>query len=660
MIVGGKQRIEHSLAAQPMALHPVGKQWKRMLKSWYPARSRIVFRQFIEQIITGGQRAKHPAVAPPGVQGFHRADSRYNRLMSRIVDRQRQDHRHRELVTKVSGLVVAAFDDYNASFSDITRRGKRRFERGDRAGMRADVVARLELYDQAVNETISRLEAVLANRLFSRSIWRDMRQHYAELIRRKLDAELYKTFFNTITRRLFKTRGVDPAIEFVAFDLQPSDRIQQPVAKHTWIVGDSLAGTFGRVLDEYRFSLPWAHVGRDCVRLAKRLCEQFVDDEPLSIELLETVFYREGRAYLVGRVLGRTRHLPCVIALCRRDSAIVVDALLTRRLQLSILFGYTYSYFLADLPTVADAVVFLRTLLPDKPVDELYSVLGRAKQGKTERYRAFSRHLSDHPDERMVEAEGQRGMVMVVFTLPSYPLVFKLLRDQFAPAKTIKRHEVIDRYQLVYRHDRVGRLLDVQEFKDLRFPRERFSPELLEELFGECARIVHADGDDVVIRHCYVERRVRPLDLYLVEADGRAAARALVDMGQALKDLARSNIFAGDLLPKNFGVTRSGRVVFYDYDELSLLTECRFRRLPEARDDIELYSPEPWFHVDDSDIFPEEFRRFIGLREDHLAVVERSHGELFDAAWWQSVRDRLATGESLDVAPYDDQARLSR
>ncbi|MDZ7790457.1 MAG: bifunctional isocitrate dehydrogenase kinase/phosphatase [Xanthomonadales bacterium] len=578
--------------------------------------------------------------------------------MSRIVDSHRQDRRHRELVSEASGFVVAGFDDYNASFSDITRRGRRRFEQGDRAGMRADVVARLELYDELVNETIARLEGLLANRLFSRSIWRDMRVVFGELIERKLDAELYKTFFNTITRRLFKTRGVDSAIEFVAFDFQPSDRITHPVARHIYIVGERLADTFGRILGDYNFGLPWMDAPRDADRLAARMSNVLEGDEALSIELLETVFFREGRAYLVGRVLGRTRHVPCVIALRCEEGAIAVDALLTRRLQLSILFGYTYSYFLADLPTVADAVVFLRSLLPDKPVDELYSVLGRAKQGKTERYRALYRHLSDHDDEHFEVAEGKRGMVMAVFTLPSYPLVFKLLRDKFAPEKTIKRHEVIERYQMVHRHDRVGRLLDVQEFKSLRFARDRFSPQLLDELLNECSRVVRVDGDDLVIRHCYVERRVRPLDLYLSEVEDLGARPVLVDMGQALKDLARSNIFAGDLLPKNFGVTRSGRVVFYDYDELALLSDCRFREMPKARDDIDIYSDETWFHVADNDVFPEEFPRFMALKREHLSFLEDAHGELFDAQWWQDIQQRIASGEALDVAPYGSEAQL--
>ncbi len=569
--------------------------------------------------------------------------------------------RHASVIVKAAEILVAAFDDYNASFADITRRAKRRFERGERAGMRRDSVARLNLYDRSVNEAISRLDQHLDERLFSRTLWVDIRAHFETLIDGQLDAELYKTFFNTISRRLHKTRGVDPAIEFVALDIQPTDRITHPVSRHTYAVGGELERTFRRILTDHGFRLPYRDAGSDAAALAARLARVFAADATpavLAIELLETVFYREGRAYLLGRAFGAERYVPCVIALCRSADGVYADALLTTRRQLSILFGYTFSYFMADLPTVGDAVVFLRTLLPDKPIEELYTVLGRAKQGKTERYRAFVRQINTHPEEKLVEADGQRGLVMLVFTLPSYPLVFKLIRDHFAPVKKFGRRQVIERYHLVFRHDRVGRLIDAQQFRDLRFPREQFSPELLAELQAECGRSLQADSDGITIRHCYVERRLRPLDLYLGEVDERAADAAVLDYAQAIKDLARSNIFAGDLLPKNFGVTRSGRVIFYDYDELRLMTECRFRRLPPSRDDIMELNDEPWFHVEDNDVFPEQFPRFMGLSRAHLALLERHHADLFDPVWWQEIHARLASGEALDVPPYSAEARL--
>ena len=570
-------------------------------------------------------------------------------------------NRHADLIASTSQLLMDAFDDYTASFSDITRRAKRRFERGERAGMRRDSIARFNLYDRSVNETISRLEQHLDERLFSRTLWADIREEFGQRIKGQLDAELYKTFFNTISRRLHKTRGVDPAIEFIALDIEPTDRITHPVSRHTYAVSGHLKRAFLRILEDHDFRLPYRDADADAEALADALSGVFKDDtapDVLAIELLETVFYREGRAYLLGRAFGTDRYVPCVIALCRSDEGVYADALLTTRRQVSILFGYTFSYFLADLPTVGDAVVFLRTLLPDKPVEELYTVLGRAKQGKTERYRAFFRELQARPDEKLVEADGQRGLVMLVFTLPSYPLVFKLIRDHFAPVKKFGRRQVIERYHLVFRHDRVGRLIDAQEFKDLRFPRDQFAPELLDELQKECGRSLQADEEGITIRHCYVERRLRPLDLYLKEVDEQAAAAAVLDYAQAVKDLARSNIFAGDLLPKNFGVTRSGRVIFYDYDELRLMTECRFRRLPPSRDDIMELNDEPWFNVDDNDVFPEQFPRFMGLSREHIDLLEKQHGDLFDPGWWQDVHARLKAGQALDVAPYSQAARL--
>lgn len=573
------------------------------------------------------------------------------------------DTRHARLVEKAAAALKAAFEDYNASFSDITRRARRRFEQSDRRGMQRDVIARLELYDRSADRAISQLEAHLSERLFSRSLWRDIRRIYGELIDIEIDAELYKTFFNTVTRRLFKTRGVDPAIEFVALDIIPTDRISHPVARRTHSVSGRLDRVFLEILADQAFRQPWADLTADSLALADRLRQAFLErgeDQVVALELLDVVFYREGRAYLIGRAFGAGSFLPCVIALSCRDGLIRAEALLTQRQQVSILFGYTFSYFLADLQTVGDTVVFLRTLLPDKPLDELYTVLGRAKQGKTERFRRIFRHIETCPEDRLVEADGQRGLVMLVFTLPGVPVVFKLIRDRFAPVKKFGRRQVLDRYRLVFRHDRVGRLIDAQEFRDLRFPLDRVSEALLTELQAECGKIIEVDGDSLVVRHCYVERRLRPLDLYLKENDGPAAELAVLDYAQALKDLARSNIFAGDLLPKNFGVTRAGRVIFYDYDELRLMSECRFRKLPPSRDDLFEFSDEPWFHIGDNDVFPEQFPRFMGLSQGHLDLLASAHGELFDPAWWQEVQGRLADGGTLDVPPFGPEAGLDQ
>ena len=550
------------------------------------------------------------------------------------------------------------FADYNARFRAVTQRARGRFEQRDWAGMRADLVERIELYDVCVAEMHEWLAPTLGARATDRALWGAIRDAYAAGIAPLLDQEMYKTYYNTLTRRFFKTRGVDAAIEFVALDIEPTDRITHPVARHSHAVFGDLAGVFRRVLEGYRFGIPYSDAERCARGIATVLAGRF--ESVVAVELLETVFYREQRAYLVGRVYGEQLHSPLVIALANEADGLRVDAVLTERDHVAQVFGYTRSYFLADLETVGDAVVFLRTLLPRKPIDELYTVLGRAKQGKTERYRHFYRHLARHGDERFVHADGERGMVMLVFTLPSYPLVFKLIRDHFAFPKEIAREEVMAKYKIVFRHDRVGRLVDAQEFRFLRFSKAQFEPALLQELLEGCRESVYEDGDDLVVAHCYVERRLRPLNLFVREVDEADAERSVLDYGQAIKDLARSNIFPGDLLLKNFGITRNRRAIFYDYDELCLVSECRFRRLPTPSDNDEEMHHGAWYHVNANDVFPEQFPRFLGLTAAQQAALLATHGEIFDVRWWLDVQQALAQGQQSEVPPYPESVCLPR
>lgn len=557
-------------------------------------------------------------------------------------------------------LLRDRFADYNSRFRAITRRARQRFEHREWSGAREDARERIALYDRCVAETSDAIAALLGPRAADKALWAAIKRHYAGLIGPLLDQELNKTFFNTLSRRFFGTLGVDPAVEFVALDIEPTDRITHPVSRKSYAVFGALADEFARVLADFAFAVPHAHPATCAARLATALEAQLGDFGPVvALEMLETVFYRERRAYLVGRAFGERRFAPLIVALVNDDDGIRADAVISDAEQVAQVFGFTRSYFQADLATVGDAVVFLRTLLPRKPVDELYTVLGRAKQGKTERYRHFFRHLAQHPDEAFVHADGERGMVMAVFTLPSHPLVFKVIRDRFAAPKTMQRADVMAKYALVFQHDRVGRLVDAQEFRHLRFPRRQFAPVLLDELIGTCPSSVRIEGDDLVLVHCYVERRLRPLNLVVREADRESARRAVLDYGQAIKDLARSNIFPGDLLLKNFGLTRHGRAIFYDYDELALVTECRFRALPKARSDDEETHAGAWYHVGEHDVFPEQFPQFLGLDDGLRAALIKTHGEIFDPGWWREVQSRIERGDYADLPPYPQRMRLA-
>jgi len=567
-----------------------------------------------------------------------------------------------ESALAIATCIRDGFEDYHARFAAITGRARSRFEQRDWAAARIDAVERIELYDLCMGGCMTRLQAI-AGAAPDHALWVRVRAAFATLVEGLIDGELYKTFYNTLTRRLFGTRGVDDAIEFMAIDIEPSDAITHPVARHVYTVSEARpAEAFERVLADYRFDVPYRHRLRCAAAIAVRLQDDLAHWGPnpvRAIELLETVFYRERRAYLVGRVFGEHRFSPCVIALVNDGDGLRAEAVLSRRRDVAHLFGVSRSYFQADLPTVADAVVFLRSLLPGKPVDEIYTVLGRAKQGKTERYRTFFRHFQQHATERLVQAEGTPGMVMAVFTLPSYPLVFKLIRDRFAWPKTVSRQDVQDRYALVFNLDRIGRLLDAQPYRYLRFPASRFAPELLDELLDQCSQSVRREGEDVVMTLCYVQRRFRPLNLYLREQGADAARAAALDYAQAIRDMACNDIFPGDMLLKNFGVSRHGRVVFYDYDELCRVTDCNFRDWPQPRDAVESMAAEPWFHVAPNDVFPERFPLFMGLPRPVMEAVREAHGELFGPRWWRSLQAGFARGEFPDTPPYARALRLA-
>jgi len=554
-----------------------------------------------------------------------------------------------------SRRIAGAFAEYNAEFRAITRRAPVRFDALDWKGSQLDAVERIELYDRFVTHTVAELRAMLGERAQDRGLWTQIRADFAVRIADLPDTEFTKTFFSSISRRLFGTVGVAPEIEFVATDLDPLAHVTSTVTTNTYTNHGSLALLFEDLLGDVRFRSPWKdldnsirHVTTEVLaHLAARGEQRAVQ----RVEVIRPVFYQISRAYIVGRLIGRNFLVPLVIALKNSDSGMLVDAVMLAEGDVSIVFSFSRSYFHADLEHVAEAVVFLKSLLPRKPVSELFTVLGRARQGKTERYREIIRHLAGTTD-RFVPAPGQRGLVMVCFTLTSFDVVFKVIRDRFPYPKNVLREEVLAKYRLVFRHDRAGRLVDAQEFRRLRFPKALFAPELLAELLAETALTVHAAGDQLVFDHMYIERRMTPLDLYLRTASPAAAEQVALEYGQCIRDLAHTNIFPGDLLLKNFGVTRHGRVIFYDYDELCLVTDCHFRDLPRAANPEDEMRGEPWFYVGEHDVFPETFINFVAFGAAQREALLRTHGEIFTARFWQQVQRRLLDGEVLEVLPY--------
>jgi isocitrate dehydrogenase kinase/phosphatase len=527
--------------------------------------------------------------------------------------------------------------------------------------MQADARERLDLYKNVVDEIVAQVNELLGDRGSDTRIWAKTKVIYGALVAKLKLWELAETFFNSITRRIFATIGVNPEIEFVdtCSRLQPL-QIAQPIYR-TSERAESTAVLIERILTGYQFDVGYEDLQRDAQAVAEQVDNHLMKTAASPgidrTEMITSVLYRGKGAYLVGRFFRGSDQFPLVLALLNAPGGIVVDAVLLHENEVSILFSFARSYFQVDVKRPAELVGFLKSIMPQKRIAELYISIGYNKHGKSELYCDLLQHLASS-NEKFEIAEGETGMVMEVFTMPDYDLVFKVIKDKFSSTKRTTRKEVMAKYDLVFKHDRAGRLVDAQEFEHLAFDRSRFSGELLDRLEGLAAKGVKVDEDHVVIRHVYVERRVTPLNLYLHEVEESAARAAIVDYGRAIKDMAATNIFPGDMLLKNFGVTRHGRVVFYDYDELSLLSECNFRKIPQPRRYYEELSDESWFHVGENDIFPEEFPYFLGLKRELKALFVEEHSDLFGVDFWHQVQARINAGVIIDIFPYEQSRRL--
>ena len=564
------------------------------------------------------------------------------------------------LAARCAEIAQQAFFDYLTRFNAITERARERFLARDWAGSSNDAAERLRFYNDVLDGLTSRIRELMGIRLPERSIWMGVKAVYSSLIARSPAWEIAETFFNSLTRRVFATDGVDQAIEFVDtdFDTPPPNA---PITVAKTYRGQSLPELLHSALTDAFEEICWDDL-RETANLATAQIEatHAAKDSQPELEIVSSVFYRGRGAYLVGRVL-REGQVSLPIALCLRhenERGITLDALLHGDVDLAILFSFTRSYFRVAIECPYRLVRYLQQLMPRKRLIELYNAIGFHRHGKTEFYRDFIAHLRRSTD-RFVVAEGARGMVMSVFTLPSYDVVFKLIKDRFDLPKDSTREDVRRRYRLVFEHDRAGRLVEAHEFEHLRIPGDRFDPKLRAELLRDAASIVRMEGGDVIIAHAYVERRLRPLNLFFRENEPETIAAAGRDYGQSIKDLAASNIFPGDLLTKNFGVTRHGRVVFYDYDELCFLTDCNFRKLPEARTPEEEVAAEPWFSVRENDIFPEEFLQFLALPKPALTALLKHHGEIFRADFWRAIQRQIRVGDIPEVFPYRAERRLT-
>ena len=580
------------------------------------------------------------------------------------------------LALGIARAMLEGFERHYSMFSETNRAAKHRFEIGDWHGQRRAMRDRIEFYDKRVGEATQRLEADFSVSSLPVEIWRDIKRLYVGLLVEHQQPELAETFFNSVTTKILHRSYfhndfifVRPAVSTEYLELEDGTG---PGAYRVYYPNFSVwHQTWAQLLRDFELALMFEDLERDAVDVADVLQSvlgmPFVPRANFQIQVLSSLFYRNKGAYVVGKIINGYQVTPIALPLLHTASGqLAVDTVLHSEDDLQTLFSYARAYFMVDMQIPSAYVQFLRTLMPRKPRAEIYSALGLQKQGKNSFYRDLLHHLR-HSTDRFRIAPGIKGMVMLVFDLPSFPFVFKIIRDNFPPQKNTTREQIKGKYQLVKYHDRVGRMADTLEYSKVALPLSRFEPELLEELRSSCFKLIEInDGAreaELVIAHAYIERRMIPLNIHLKEADaaGDTAGieRAVIEYGNALKDLIAANIFPGDMMWKNFGITRQGKVVFYDYDEIEYITDCNFRRIPPRDDQTKEPGPgEVWFDVGAKDVFPETFGPFLLGNARVRQAFMKHHADLLSPEFWNDNKQRILDGEMPDIFPYDVQRRF--
>ena len=573
-----------------------------------------------------------------------------------------------QIAFDIARVILDGFDKHYSLFRQASQAARDHFERMTWKEAQAQARERIAFYDSRVGECVQLLEDEYEEAELTDSVWREVKLHYIGLLMDHRQPELAETFFNSVCCKILHRTYFNNDFIFVrpAVSTEYIEPAQgTPTYRVYYPQRDGMRHALRRMVTNFQLAGEFADLDRDLAQVEERLTSVLADmalEPNYQIQVLSSLFYRNKGAYIVGKMINGSRDYPFVIPILhKRKGALLLDAVLADVGLITTLFSFTRAYFMVDMEVPSAYVKFVRSMLPNKPRSEIYTILGLQKQGKAAFYRDFLHHL-EHSSDHFEVAPGIRGLVMVVFSLPSFPYVFKAIKDSFPPPKETTRELVKEKYLLVKYHDRVGRMADTLEYSNVAFPRNRFSDDLLAELKQVAPSLVEEDGDQVIVRHLYIERRMTPLNIWLTDAEATGDKEKLEhgvrEYGNAIKDLVAANIFPGDMLYKNFGVTRQGRVVFYDYDEIEYISDCNFRTIPAPRNEEDEMASEPWYHVAKNDVFPEQFSVFLLGNPRVRECFMKYHADLLTADYWQQRKDRIKEGQVEDVFPYPQAPAL--
>ncbi|MFD2037378.1 bifunctional isocitrate dehydrogenase kinase/phosphatase [Belliella marina] len=557
--------------------------------------------------------------------------------------------------------IIKSYGNYIGKFNELTRLAPGFFAHRNWNAMQENHKKRLRIYKDFVKSSSLTLQENLGEKITDEEFWKGVKIQYSNSISERKDKELAETFFNSVIRKTFPNLAIDENLMYVhegynSCDIHPGENLF-----HTYLSAWGLQKIIRKIIADFDFGVPYMNKEEDIQYLVKAVREviltRYEPTKDTVTQILKKVFFRNKAAYLIGRTKVGGKWMPFIIPFLNGPKGVFVDTMIFDPKIMAHMFSFSRSYFMVEVEIPSQMVSFLNAVISHKQIHELYNAIGFNKHGKTEFYRDFLNHLNQSKDEFIV-AEGILGMVMTVFTLPSYNIVFKLIKDHFEPPKNMTRQEVREKYKLVSLHDRVGRMADTHEFENFHFPLERVDPKLIQELKNTTNSLLVINDNNLVIKHLYTERRMIPLNIYLENCSYEDAVQAVEEYGNSILQLAQANIFPGDMMTKNFGVTRQKRVIFYDYDEIEFLTDMNFRWKPKAETFEQIYASSPWYDIAKNDVFPEDFKRFMIGRTDVKQHFWDFHHLLFNPDYWIDIQNKIRSGELLHAFPYPKTIRF--
>lgn len=570
----------------------------------------------------------------------------------------------KQQVQAVANSILSGFNRHFSLFRSISAKAKYLFENQKWAEIQKITTDRIRMYDDRVAETVTKLKENFSANVLNDTIWKEVKLAYSLLLINHKQPELAETFFNSVSNKILDKDYYHNELIYLKPTIS-TEYIQSDVG--TFNSFYPAHGGLHQVIKDILLHFDWKNAFADIKQDIQNILEtgnaylrdKWASNElNLHVEVLHSPFYRNKCAYVIGQIInGNDKYPFCLAVVHNAKKELVVDTALFSPKVISALFSFSRAYFLVELDVPSGYVSFLKQLLPMRDKADFYAMLGLHKQSKNIFFREFTAHLHTSSDS-FILAPGIKGMVMVVFTLPSFPYVFKVIRDQFGPNKNFGPDYVRKKYELVKKHDRVGRLADTLEYSNVAIPLARCDEILLKELKELAPSSFEIRADILLIKHVYIERRLKPLNLIMKTASFEERKQLIIEYGNTIKDLAKANIFPGDMLYKNFGITRYEKLIFYDYDEIEYMTECNFRSIPTPPNPEYELSNEAWYPVEPRDVFPEEFANFLLNDPEIRQVFLEYHQDLLTPEFWQKKKDNILAGIVEDFFPYPDQLRF--